>query len=267
MIIRKKLLIAFGLFLLTGNLEAQTFGGNPASIKWSQINNSKTRVIFPTGMDSQANRINCINQLLEKNTAYTLGGKQNKWNILLLKQTTISNGLVRMAPILSEFYMIPQQNNFSFGSLRWDDNLIIHENRHIQQYSNFNSGLTKVFAFLLGQEGQLLANGIAIPDYFFEGDAVWQETLVSTQGRGRLPSFFNGMKSLKIENKKYSWMKLRSGSYRDYTPDHYELGYQLVAYGYEKYGENFWRKVTQDAVQFKGIFFSYKKAIEKYQCL
>ena len=78
MIIRKKILIAFGLFLLTGNLEAQTFGGNPASIKWSQINNSKTRVIFPTGMDSQANRINVINQLLEKNTAYTLGGKQNK---------------------------------------------------------------------------------------------------------------------------------------------------------------------------------------------
>jgi hypothetical protein len=59
-------------------------------------------------------------------------------------------------------------------------------------------------------------------------------------------------------------MKLRNGSYRDYTPDHYELGYQLVAYGYEKYGEDFWRKVTQDAVQFKGIFFSYKKAIEKY---
>jgi len=264
MIIGKKLLIALGLFLLCGYLEAQTFGGNPASVKWKQINNSSTRVIFPIGMDSQAKRINAINQLLEKNTAYSIGGKQIKWDILLLNQTTIPNGLVRMAPIMSEFYMTPQQNNFSSGSLRWDDNLIIHENRHIQQYSNFNSGLTKVFSFFLGQEGQLLANGIAIPDYFFEGDAVWQETLVSSQGRGRLPSFFNGMKSLRIENKKYSWMKMRSGSYRDYTPDHYELGYQLVAYGYEKYGEDFWRKVTQDAVQFKGIFFSYKKAIEKY---
>jgi len=264
MIIGKKLLIALGLFLLSGYLKAQTFGGNPTSVKWKQINNSSTRVIFPIGMDSQAKRINAINQLLEKNTAYSIGGRQIKWDILLLNQTTIPNGLVRMAPIMSEFYMTPQQNNFSSGSLRWDDNLIIHENRHIQQYSNFNSGLTKVFSFFLGQEGQLLANGIAIPDYFFEGDAVWQETLVSSQGRGRLPSFFNGMKSLRIENKKYSWMKIRSGSYRDYTPDHYELGYQLVAYGYEKYGEDFWRKVTQDAVQFKGIFFSYKKAIEKY---
>ena len=262
--IEKKILIALGLFLLTGYLKAQNFGGNPAAIKWKQFDNATTRVIFPLGLDSQARRINAINQLLEKNTAYSIGGKQQKWAILLLNQTTISNGIARMAPILSEFYMTPNQDNFSSGSLRWDDNLIIHENRHIQQYSNFKSGLTKVFSFFLGQEGQLLANGMAIPDYFFEGDAVWQETLVSSQGRGRLPSFFNGTKALSIENKKYSWMKLRSGSYRDYTPDHYELGYQLVAYGYEKYGEEFWRKVTQDAVQFKGIFFSYEKAIEKY---
>jgi hypothetical protein len=261
--IEKKILIALGLFLLTGYLEAQNFGGNPAAIKWKQFNNATNRVIFPIGMDSQARRINAINQLLKKNTAYSIGGSQQKWSILLLNQTTISNGIVRMAPILSEFYMTPDQNNFSSGSLRWDDNLIIHENRHIQQYSNFKSGLTKVFSIFLGQEGQLLANGMAIPDYFFEGDAVWQETLVSAQGRGRLPSFFNGTKALSIENKKYSWMKLRNGSYRDYTPDHYELGYQLVAYGYEKYGEDFWRKVTQDAVQFKGIFFSYKNILIK----
>ena len=134
----------------------------------------------------------------------------------------------------------------------------------MQQFSNFNSGLTRVFSFFLGQEGQLLANGITIPDYFFEGDAVWQETLVSAQGRGRMPSFYNGMKSLWLGNKKYSWMKLRSGSFKDYTPDHYELGYQLVAYGYEKYGEDFWRKVTGDAVRFKGLFFAFNKAIERH---
>ncbi len=260
----KIILAPLCLFLLPAFLQAQIFGGNPSSLKWKQINSSQARVIFPQSLDSQANRINAINQLLGKTTAYSIGGKQRKWDILLLNQTTISNAYVRMAPIMSELYMTPEQNNFSSGSLRWDDNLIIHENRHIQQFSNFNSGLTKVFSFLLGQEGQLLANGIAIPDYFFEGDAVWQETLVSNQGRGRMPSFYNGMKSLALGNKKYSWMKLRSGSLRDYTPDHYELGYQLVAYGYEKYGEDFWKKVTQDAIQFKGIFFAFNKAIERH---
>jgi len=243
---------------------AQEFGGHPSSLKWKQINNPQTRVIFPAGLDSQANRINNINLLLGNNTAFSIGGKQRKWNILLLNQTIIPNAYVRMAPIMSELYMTPSQNNFGSGSLRWDDNLIIHENRHMQQFSNFNNGLTKVFSFFLGQEGQLLANGIAIPDYFFEGDAVWQETLVSAQGRGRMPSFYNGMKSLSLDNKKYSWMKLRSGSLRDYTPDHYELGYQLVAYGYENYGEDFWRKVTTDAVKFKGLFYAFNKAIERY---
>ncbi|MEO6723032.1 MAG: hypothetical protein ABIN67_21890 [Ferruginibacter sp.] len=264
MINRNLISICLLLFLIPTYVHAQEFGGNPASIKWKQLNNTQTRVIFPAGMDSQANRINNINRLLANTTAWSIGGKQRKWNILLLNQTIIPNAYVRLAPVMSELYMTPSQDNFGQGSLRWDDNLIIHENRHMQQLSNFNNGLTKVFSFFLGQEGQLLANGITIPDYFFEGDAVWQETLVSAQGRGRMPAFYNGIKSLWLENKNYSWMKLRSGSYKDYTPNHYELGYLLVAYGYEKYGEDFWKKVTNDATSFKGLFYAFNKAIERH---
>lgn len=243
---------------------SQNFGGNPASIKWRQINSSQARVIFPNGLDSQASRISKVISILDTATLHTIGQKHRKWNVVLLNQTTNSNAYVRLAPVISELNMTPEQNNFSTGSLRWDDNLIIHEQRHIQQFSNFNHGLTKVFSFFLGQEGQLLANGITTPDYFFEGDAVWQETLVSKQGRGRMPSFFNGMKSLWLANKNYSWMKLRSGSLKDYTPDHYELGYQLIAYGYQKYGTDFWKKVTTDATNFKGLFYSFNKAIERH---
>lgn len=245
-------------------IAAQNLGGNPGSVKWQQINSKTVRVIFPTGLDSQANRISNIVRLLDSTTLNSIGAKQRKWNIVLLNQTTIPNAYVRLAPVISEFNMVPGQDNFSTGSLRWDDNLVIHENRHMQQVANFNNGLTKVFSFFLGQEGQLLANGLTIPDYFFEGDAVWQETLVSAQGRGRMPSFYNGLRSLALGNKKYSWMKLRSGSLKDYTPDHYELGYQLVAYGNEKQGADFWRKVTADAVQFKGLFYPFNKAIERY---
>ena len=243
---------------------AQNLGGHPASLKWAQINNPMVRVIFPVGLDSQANRINNIVRLFDNTTMPTIGNKQRKWNIVLLNQTTIPNAYVRLAPVISELNMIPGQDNFSTGSLRWDDNLIIHENRHMQQFANFNSGLTKVFSFFLGQEGQLLANGITIPNYFFEGDAVWQETLVSAQGRGRMPVFYNGLRAIELGKKNYSWMKLRSGSLKDYTTDHYPLGYQLVAYGNEKYGEDFWRKVTTDAVRFKGLFFAFNKAIERY---
>lgn len=260
-----RLVLFIFIFICSGYFgQAQNFGGNPASIKWYQINTPKVRVIFPTGLDSQANRITNVLKLLSDSTAATIGTNQRKWNIVLQNQTTIPNAYVRMAPIMSEFYMTPAQNNFSTGSIRWDDNLAIHEHRHIQQFSNFNKGLTKLFSFFLGQEGQLLANGMTVPDYFFEGDAVWQETLVSAQGRGRMPSFYNGFKALQQADKNYSWMKLRSGSYIDYTPDHYQLGYQIVAYGYEKYGADFWKKVTEDAVRFKGLLYPFNKAVERY---
>ncbi len=233
---------------------AQVFGGNSPLVKWKQINAPKAKIIFPANLDSQANRIANVIQLLDSSTSQTIGGSQRKWNIVLQNQTIIPNAYVRMAPILSELYMVPGQDNFSTGSIRWDDNLIIHENRHMQQFSNFNKGFTKWFSFLLGQEGQLFANGLMIPDYFFEGDAVWQETLVSSQGRGRLPAFFNGYKSLWLENKKYKWNKLRAGSLKDFVPDIYPLGYILIGYGNEKYGAEFWKKVTEDAVRFKRLF-------------
>lgn len=263
----KKLLWAFIALFFTGicsPLLAQQFGGNPSNLKWKQANGPSSRVIFPGSLDSLAKRIYQINQQLDSITLYSIGKKSRKWNIILQPHTIVSNAYVRMAPIMSEFYMTADQNNFTTGSLRWDDNLVIHENRHMQQFSNFNNGLTKLFSFILGEEGQLLANGMTVPDYFFEGDAVWQETLVSEQGRGRLPSFYNGMKSLWLQNKHYTWMKLRSGSLKDYLPNHYELGYMLVAYGYEKYGEDFWRKVTQDAVRFKGLFYAFNRAIETH---
>ncbi len=257
----KRFSLAAFLCLLFGVAAAQNFGGNAPSVKWKQINTPASRIIFPVGLDSQASRMVTLMHLLDSTTTATIGGQQRKWNIILQNQTTVPNAYVRMAPIMSELYMTPGQDNFSLGSLRWDDNLLIHENRHIQQFSNFNKGITKVFSFFLGQEGQLFANGLLIPDYFFEGDAVFQETLVSKQGRGRMPSFFNGFKSIWEADKKYSWWKYRSGSLKDYVPDHYQLGYLMVAYGYEKYGNDFWKNVTTDAVRGKHFF---NKGIKKY---
>ncbi|HLF47342.1 MAG TPA: hypothetical protein VI548_13015, partial [Chitinophagaceae bacterium] len=71
-------------------------------------------------------------------------------------------------------------------------------------------------------------------------------------------------KSLWQANKKYSWMKLRNGSLKDYVPSHYPLGFLLVNYGYEKYGAAFWKKVTLDAAAFKGLVYPFQKAVKKY---
>jgi hypothetical protein len=118
--------------------------------------------------------------------------------------------------------------------------------------------------YLFGEEGYSVAINAAIPDWFYEGDAVYQETILSPQGRGRLPLFTNAYPALWQAGKEYSWMKMRNGSLKDYVPNHYYLGYLIVNYGREKYGADFWTKVTHDASAFKGLFYPFQKAIEKH---
>lgn len=85
--------------------------------------------------------------------------------------------------------MTPLQNGLELGSTNWTDNLAVHEYRHVHQFSNFRKGASKLLYLLAGQEGQSLANAASIPDWFFEGDAVYTETKYLEQGRGRLPYF------------------------------------------------------------------------------
>jgi hypothetical protein len=260
-----KLLLTLLLLTTTAALtQAQEFGGNPPSIKWKQVNTPSAKVIFPAGMDSAGMRVADIVQRMNSAIQPTIGYKQKQVSILLQNQTTISNAYVGLAPFRSEFYLTPEQNSFALGSLPWTDQLAIHEFRHVQQYNNFNVGLSHTARIFFGEGAQALFNAGAIPDWFFEGDAVFNETHVSEQGRGRLPYFLNGYRALWDAGKNYSWQKLRSGSLVDYVPDWYPTGYMLVSYGREKYGDDFWRKVTQDAAAYKGVFYPLRKAIKKY---
>lgn len=242
---------------------AQRFGGNPSTVNWRQINTDTVRVIYPTGLQAQAQRVVNLTHHLNQTTGQTIGDRTKKIDIVLQNQTTISNAYVGLAPWRSEFFMTPMQNSLQLGSVSWTDNLAMHEYRHVQQYMNFREGLSKWAYFIAGEQGQGLANSMAVPDWFFEGDAVFQETVMSPQGRGRLPDFFNGYRSIFEAGKKYSYMKLRNGSIKDYVPDHYQLGYLLVAYGRLTQGPEFWKKVTQDAVRFKPFFYPFQGAVKK----
>ena len=260
----RKIFLLFLIASVSSNASSQVFGGDPASIKWKQINTSSSRVIFPAGMDSVARRITNIISFIRIPTQKTIGDRSKKINIVLQNQTTVSNAYVSLGPFRSEFFLTPDQNSFEMGSLPWPDQLTIHEYRHVEQDNNFNVGLSKVMRTIFGEEGQALANNAAIPNWFYEGDAVYNETNLSQQGRGNLPEFFNAYRSLWKAGKNYSWMKLRNGSLKDFVPDHYALGYLLVSYGREKYGDEFWKNVTHDAASFKILFYPFQHAIKKY---
>ncbi len=251
------------IFLLQ-SAKAQTFGGNPPSVKWRQINTPAARIIFPAGVDSTAftvaNIINRINPAVKP----TIGTRQKLVNIVLQNQTLESNGYVGLAPFRSEFFLTPQQSSFEFGSLPFGSQLAVHEFRHVQQFNNFDVGFTRALHLAFGEGGQALGAALAVPDWLFEGDAVYNETLVTRQGRGRLPGFYNNFRILWAADKNYSYMKLRNGSYLDIIPNHYPLGYMLVAYGRQKYGSNFWAKAGQDAAAYHSAVYPLQSAIRKF---
>ncbi|MCW3105885.1 MAG: hypothetical protein JWQ09_391 [Segetibacter sp.] len=245
-------------------VNAQQFGGNPSSIKWNQVNTDTARIIFPAGLEDAGRRVSSIIHELQKSHTATIGNRLRKISIVLQNQSTISNAYVGLGPYRSEFYLFAPQNSFELGAVNWPDALSVHEYRHVEQYSNFNIGLSKAAGVLFGQQGQAFANAASVPDWFFEGDAVFNETALTRQGRGRLPYFFKGYESLFKQDKHYTYMKLRNGSYTDYVPGHYDLGYLLVAYGREKYGADFWKKVSHDAASFKPLIYPWQGAVKKY---
>ena len=154
------------------------------------------RILYPKGADSLAERVSWITHQVASKDPTSLGNKVRGINILLQSRPLISNAYVGLAPWRSEFYLTPFQNSLHLGSVSWLDMLSLHEYRHIQQYAQFRRGLSKFAWWIAGGQGQGLANAAAIPDWFFEGDAVDQETMLSAQGRGRLPDFFNAYRSL-----------------------------------------------------------------------
>ena len=114
---------------------------------------------------------------------------------------------------------------------------------------------------LFGEEGYALAINASIPDWFYEGDAVYNETFLTKQGRGRFPLFLNAFPSLWQAGYHYSWMKLRNGSLKDYVPTHYYLGYLLVNYGSQNMALISGRRLRRKRVPIKDYFIHFKKRL------
>ncbi|MFM7646372.1 MAG: hypothetical protein ACKO41_06625 [Sphingomonadales bacterium] len=259
----RSLQLLIGLIVLNTVVLAQPLGGNPARQRWRQLATDTVRVIYAPGLDSQAQRAMALVRQLAAYDSFRLGNKWQSIDIVLQQSPVISNAYVQLGPFRSEWMMMPNLNNFTSGALGWSDLLALHEYRHVEQINNMNVGLSKAARFLLGQQGYDLAINAAVPNWFFEGDATWQESALSTQGRGRLPQFMNAFPVLWQGGKKYSWLKLRNGSLKDVVPDHYELGYLLVNYGVATYGEKFWPAVIKRAASFSSLCYPFQQAIAK----
>jgi hypothetical protein len=139
-----------------------------------------------------------------------------------------------------EFFTTPPQDIFPQD---WVDQLIIHEFRHAVMYSAINCGFTKGLYYILGEQGVFAVFGLFLPMWFIEGDPTVTETALHYTGRGRTPSFEMRLRAQIVQKGIYSYEKANYGSFLDFVPGKYELGYQLVGLSRVNWGSSIWSNV------------------------
>ena len=233
------LVINLATILASINTNAQytETGQEPSKIKWRQINTQNIKLIYDSNFEKEAQRIAAIFDYSSTLTGNTLHQAPKKIPILIHNHSAESNGMVVWAPKRMELFSVPPQDMYPQG---WFEQLAVHESRHVAQMNRLTKQSHNFLYYLLGEFNTGI-NAAEAPTWLLEGDAVISETVLSNAGRGRLPSFEMGYRTMMLENQKpYNFRKAFFGSFKDYVPDYYELGYLMVAYNRVKYGPELW---------------------------
>ncbi len=236
-------------------VNAQFFsaGNEPFNVSWQHIDTEKFKIIYPAGLDHEATRLANYIEGSYRYLQNSMSTTVKQIPIILHHQNVLSNGFVTWAPKRMEIMTTPSRD---YSSQDWLENLALHEYRHVLQVYKQNKGFTKVLTFLTGQTGIGLPVA-QTPLWLNEGDAVIAETICSKTGRGRMSSFSMPFKACILSHEKsFSYDKLYFGSYKDFVPDYYKLGYYLTSYARIKYGKDIWNKSIDHIGQFSFLPYS-----------
>lgn len=258
----KKIIVLLVLILCVGNAKAQYLdnGQDPFSISWKQIDNQYFKLIFPEGENKSAQRFaNILYSLFDKKYS-SLNHKPSKIPIVLHSRGGRSNGMVVWAPKRMELYSIAATSQ---DYVDFYQHLAVHEFRHVIQVDKINQGFTRFLYCLFGEQvvGGIL--GLYVPMWFLEGDAVAFETGNTLGGRGRDPQFLQQLKAQILDKGIYSYSKAVLGSYKDFVPNRYPLGYYMIANSRKNYGPKIWEQALEEVGRKPFNLFCFRKGIDK----
>jgi hypothetical protein len=249
------LFLAFPLFS-----QYYSTGQDPASVRWRHIKTEKYNLIYPRHFEEKAQYLANILDLVTKYETKTLVSKVPRIPVILHTESAYSNGLTIWAPRRIELFPCPPQ---SIYPEEWLEQLAIHEYRHAVQISKMNKGFTKALYYGFGEQATASILGLFIPAWFLEGDATATETALSYTGRGRLNSFIAPLRAQLLEKRIYSYDKATMGSFKTFTPDHYVLGYHLVAMGRTHYGAELWNNAMDRSAKLPFMIVPFAYSIKK----
>ncbi len=240
--------------------------GSDAPQKWSTLRTRDVRMIYPdTVADIAARTLFYVRNL---QPVIDRGFRHGPMRIpfVMHPENFQSNGLVMYLPKRVEFLTSPLVDGYA---MPWHKQLAAHEYRHAVQYNNLDRGVIRALSYILGQQGSTIGL-LFMPIWAMEGDATLFETSVSSFGRGLQPSFSMGYRAMEGVGRRRDGTLRRNtdkwfcGSYRDYVPDHYELGFQICSYAWQHYGENVWDKVSRFSIRNPYMIATTKIALGKY---
>ena len=241
-------LILTALIIASTTLYAQYYdiGQAPARTRWMKIDTGNFSIIYPDFLHEKARQTAVLFSTQTGNVASGMQTIPRKTPILLHPHSAISNAFAMWAPRRIELYTTPPQDTYAQP---WLHQLALHEYRHIVQLSKLDQGITRFLGYLFGQQAAAVSTGIFVPSWFIEGDAVVTETALSNTGRGRTPSFNAPLRALLTEKGAYSYPKASFGSYRDFVPDIYTMGYHIIAASRTLYGGAVWNEAMNSVAR------------------
>jgi hypothetical protein len=232
------------LLALCQGIHAQFYntGQDPSSIKWLQIRTNRFTLIYPESYGPDGLKFaKSLDESMIKLTSL-FPEKKMRIPVIIHNYTTFSNGYVAWAPKRMEIYPTPEQDGIPLNT---KEQLATHELTHVQQLASLNKGFTRAMSFITGEQFTGAVSAF-LPLWFLEGDAVFAESLLSSSGRGKTAVFQRKMKAIVLEKPRlFSYDKMIAGSFKTMVPDHYQYGYQMVAWSLAKYDSRIWNKTLE----------------------
>ncbi len=233
----------------------------PPGLDWHKIDTKHFEIVFPKAITAEAQAMANTLEHLYLPLGRTLPGARRRMSVVLENEGIEANGYVMLMPRHSAFYTTPPQGRFG-GLTDWDSELAVHEGRHMVQFDKHNQGFTRVAGLLSGEAGEAGFSFLATPLWFWEGDAVLMETVLSRSGRGRQPSFDLAVRAPLLANRRYSYYKSFLGSYKDRTPGPYDLGYFLVTRARRTNGPFVWSRTIDRVSPWSFWPFAFQGALK-----
>ncbi|MBC75089.1 MAG: hypothetical protein CME64_03665 [Halobacteriovoraceae bacterium] len=234
-------------FLTFAHAQLDTMQDRP-ELDWQKIENKNFQVIFPSSNKAEANYImNLLNYYRDPvNESYD--AELRSWPLVLRTERARPNGFVALMPRRSEWFSHAAITPL-ISSLEWNQSLAIHEYRHMVQYDFLKRDNLQYGYYLFGEFGQAALMAVTAPQWYFEGDAVWAETVLSDAGRGRNPRFSARLKAMALNNQIPTYDEFLGRVYTTKIPNHYVFGYFLITRAYNVYGKDVWKEIISKAAR------------------